>query len=79
MRCHRWPAIIWNKEAIDEIYFNHSGIGGHDCDVAGICPLSGTLLVTMGYLRPGRSFAIHIHSDDEGGCRVSNLRELARQ
>jgi hypothetical protein len=42
MRCHQWPAI-WNKEAIDEIHFNHTGFGGHDCDVAGIRPLSGTL------------------------------------
>jgi hypothetical protein len=74
MRCHQWPAIIWNKEAIDEIHFNHTGFGGHDCDVAGICPLPGTLVVPMSYLRP----AIHIHSDDEGRRRVSNLRELAR-
>jgi hypothetical protein len=79
MRCHQWLAIIWNKEAIDEIHFNHSGIGGHDCYAAGICPLSGTLVVPMGYLRPARGFAIHIHSDDEGRRRVSNLREHTRQ
>jgi hypothetical protein len=66
-------------EAIDEIHFNHSDIGGHDCDVAGVRALSGTLVVRMGYLRPARGFAIHIHSDDEGRRRVSNLRELARQ
>jgi hypothetical protein len=65
------------REAIDEIHFNHSGIGGHDCNVADICPLSGALVV--GYLRPARGFAIHIHSDDEGRRRVLNLREFARQ
>ena len=54
-----------------------SGIGGHDCYLAGICPLSGTHVVPMGYLRPARGFAIHIHSDDEGRRRVSNLREHA--
>jgi hypothetical protein len=80
MRCHRWPAIIWNKEAIDEIHFNHSGIGGHDCYVvAGIYPLSGTLVVPMGYLGPARGVASHIRSDDEGRRRVSNLREQKRQ
>jgi hypothetical protein len=41
MHCHQWWAIIWNKEAIDEVHFNHSGIDGHDCCAAGICPLPG--------------------------------------
>jgi hypothetical protein len=67
------------EEAVDEIHFNHSGIGGYDCYVAGICLLSGTLVVPMGYLRPARGFASHIHSDNEGRRRVSNLREHARQ
>jgi hypothetical protein len=52
MRCHQWLAIIWNKEAIDEIHFNHSGSGGHDCYTARICPLSGTLVVPMGFAWP---------------------------
>ena len=43
-------AIIWNKAAIDEIHFDHSGIGGHDCDVAGIRSLSAMLVVPMGDL-----------------------------
>jgi hypothetical protein len=66
-------------EAIDEIDFNHSSIGGYDCYVAGICPLSDTLVVPMGYLRRARGFASHIHSDGEGRRHVSNLREQARQ
>jgi hypothetical protein len=50
-----------------------SGIGGHDCYLAGICPLSGTHVVAMGYFRPARGFAIHIHSDDVGRRHVSNF------
>jgi hypothetical protein len=68
-----------DKEAIDENHFDHSGIGGYDCYVVGICPLSSTLVVPMGYLRPARGFASHIYPDDEGRRRVSNLREHARQ
>jgi hypothetical protein len=33
MRCHQWLAIIWTKEAIDEIHFDNSGIGGRDCPI----------------------------------------------
>jgi hypothetical protein len=40
--------------------FNHAGIGGHDCDVAGIRPFVWYARRSQGLSQTSKGFAIHI-------------------